>query len=399
MSDFGALPPEINSARMYSGPGSGPLLAAASAWDAVAAQLELYASGTSSVLAELLGQTWSGATALMVAAAVMPHVAWATTMAAQAEQTASQARGAAAAFEIAFTATVPPPIVAANRIQLATLIATNFFGQNTPAIAATEAAYAEMWAQDAAAMYGYAASCSAATILTPFGRPPRITSDSGQSGQATAVAQASDLVPGQARAALISAVPQQLQALASGYSANATNTTSATAASPTSVSSVVSPLASAPLTALDNVNTLTGPANLAAAFSRSTTSAMSAGTGLYRTDLQTGPTGVRPGTAGLRPVGAANLGGTVLAKFGEAVPVGKLSVPQSWATASPIADPTNTPLARPEINPQAATITADNPGANILGAAPTAGSQSRMGSVVLRNGRRAFRMPRPAFGG
>ncbi|AGC64010.1 PPE family protein [Mycobacterium liflandii 128FXT] len=384
---------------MYSGPGSGPLLAAASAWDAVAAQLELYASGTSSGLAELLGQTCSGATALMVAAAVMPHVAWATTMAAQAEQTASQARGAAVAFEMAFTATVPPPIVSANRIQLATLIATNFFGQNTPAIAATEAAYAEMWAQDAATMYGYAASCSAATILTPFGRPPRITSDGGQSGQATAVAQASDLVPGQARAALISAVPQQLQALASGYSANATNTTSATAASPTSVSSVVSPLASAPLTALDNVNTLTGPANLAAAFSRTTTSAMSAGTGLYRTDLQTGPTGVRPGTAGLRPVGAANLGGTVLAKFGEAVPVGKLSVPQSWATASPIADPTNTPLARPEINPQAATMTADNPGANILGAAPRAGSQSRMDSVVLRNGRRAFRMPRPAFGG
>ncbi|RFZ69591.1 putative PPE family protein PPE29 [Mycobacterium marinum] len=153
MSDFGALPPEINSARMYSGPGSGPLLAAASAWDAVAAQLELYASGTSSVLAELLGQTCSGATALMVAAAVMPHVAWATTMAAQAEQTASQARGAAVAFEMAFTATVPPPIVSANRIQLATLIATNFFGQNTPAIAATEAAYAEMWAQDAATMW------------------------------------------------------------------------------------------------------------------------------------------------------------------------------------------------------------------------------------------------------
>ena len=46
--------------------------------------------------------------------------------------------------------TVPPAVVAANRAQLATLVATNVFGQNTPAIAATEAQYAEMWAQDAA---------------------------------------------------------------------------------------------------------------------------------------------------------------------------------------------------------------------------------------------------------
>ncbi|MCV7061583.1 PPE domain-containing protein [Mycolicibacterium vaccae] len=66
--------------------------------------------------------------------------------------------GGAGAYEAAFAATVPPAVVAENRIQLAMLVATNFFGQNTPAIAATEAAYAEMWAQDAAAMYGYAAS-------------------------------------------------------------------------------------------------------------------------------------------------------------------------------------------------------------------------------------------------
>lgn len=39
MLDFGALPPEINSGRMYAGPGSGPLLAAAAAWDALAAEL------------------------------------------------------------------------------------------------------------------------------------------------------------------------------------------------------------------------------------------------------------------------------------------------------------------------------------------------------------------------
>ncbi len=35
--DFGALPPEIISARMYSGPGSAPMLAAAAAWDLLSA--------------------------------------------------------------------------------------------------------------------------------------------------------------------------------------------------------------------------------------------------------------------------------------------------------------------------------------------------------------------------
>ena len=37
---FGALPPEVNSARMCGGAGSGPLVAAASAWDGVATELK-----------------------------------------------------------------------------------------------------------------------------------------------------------------------------------------------------------------------------------------------------------------------------------------------------------------------------------------------------------------------
>ena len=38
--DFALLPPEVNSARMYAGPGSGPMLAASAAWDGLAADLE-----------------------------------------------------------------------------------------------------------------------------------------------------------------------------------------------------------------------------------------------------------------------------------------------------------------------------------------------------------------------
>ncbi|WP_251826948.1 PPE family protein, partial [Mycobacterium tuberculosis] len=62
--DFGALPPEINSGRMYCGPGSGPMLAAAAAWDGVAVELGLAATGYASVIAELTGAPWVGAASL-----------------------------------------------------------------------------------------------------------------------------------------------------------------------------------------------------------------------------------------------------------------------------------------------------------------------------------------------
>src|ERR1700754_775096 len=166
--DFGALPPEINSGRMYAGPGSGPMMAAAAAWDALGAELATATSGYNSVLSELTSGPWIGPSSQKMLAAVVPYVSWLSVASGQSEQTAAQARAAAAAFEAAFMMTVPPPVIAANRVLLANLIATNFFGQNTPAIAATEAQYMEMWAQDATAMYGYSASSAAATQLSPF---------------------------------------------------------------------------------------------------------------------------------------------------------------------------------------------------------------------------------------
>jgi PPE-repeat protein len=48
--DFAFLPPEVNSARMYAGPGSGSLLAAASSWNSLAAELSTTAETYESVL-------------------------------------------------------------------------------------------------------------------------------------------------------------------------------------------------------------------------------------------------------------------------------------------------------------------------------------------------------------
>ena len=172
MADFAALPPEINSGLMYAGPGAGPMLAVSTAWDFLADDLYLAAAAFGYVIADLTS-TWLGPSSLSMANAATTYVSWITATAAHAELTAGQAKAAVAAYEAAFAMTVPPPVIAANRALLLALVATNFFGQNTPAIMATEAHYVEMWAQDAAAMYGYAGASSEASALTPFTPPAR----------------------------------------------------------------------------------------------------------------------------------------------------------------------------------------------------------------------------------
>ncbi|MCV7103254.1 PPE family protein, partial [Mycobacterium palustre] len=139
----------------------------------------------------------------------------------QAAQSATQAQAAAAAYEAAFAATVPPAVIAANRAQLMALIATNILGQNTAAIAATEAHYAEMWAQDVAAMYGYAAATASATRLSPFTGPRQATTPTGLAAQSAAVAQAAATPAGTQQSMLtqlISALPTAVQQLAAPLS-------------------------------------------------------------------------------------------------------------------------------------------------------------------------------------
>ncbi|MGO9744599.1 MAG: PPE domain-containing protein, partial [Mycobacterium sp.] len=86
MFDFGALPPEINSGRMYVGAGSGPLLAAAAAWDDLAAELQSTGASYSSTIESLATGPWTGPSSIAMAAAAAPYVAWINSTAAQAEQ-------------------------------------------------------------------------------------------------------------------------------------------------------------------------------------------------------------------------------------------------------------------------------------------------------------------------
>lgn len=331
--DFAALPPEVNSARMYAGAGAAPMLAAASAWNGLAAELRATALTYEAVLSALAGDEWFGPAAASMAAAATPYVVWLNATAVQAKQTGAQAEAAVTAYATAFAATVPPPLVAANRTQLAALVATNILGQNTPAIAATEAAYLEMWAQDAAAMYGYAGASAAATELDQFVAPQQITSPSGLTAQAAAVSQAADtsaLGQHSALSQLMSAVPSALQGLsgADGGSGLADLATTALTGSGTSSWSEFM-AAWGPNANVWNTITSTGLFTPGATIG--TLSSLFGSAAM--TDVADAAQVLVP-SAGGGAVPLETRGLTALGSGSSGV-VGKLSVPPAWAAATP----------------------------------------------------------------
>jgi PPE-repeat protein len=336
--DFGALPPEINSARMYSGPGSGPLLAAATGWEGLAAELSSAAASYGAVISRMTALSWHGPASASMAAAVAPYVAWMNTAAAQAEQAANQARAAAGAYQAAFAATVPPPAIAANRSQLLSLIATNILGQNTPAIAATEAQYAGMWAQDAAAMYGYAGSSAAAATLSPFTPPQQTTNPAGLAAQGAVVAQTTSTGTATniqaALTQLTSTLPTALQGLASPLSSVSTNATTLLnlVAPALSVGTSSAWVGSSALFDSSQLVTLSSSGSAAAGLGAAPAAAAAAplAGGL-------GSAVLTSSSAGLANFGGAGMGAAVSAGTGRAALVGSLSVPQTWTEAAPMA--------------------------------------------------------------
>ena len=320
------------------------MLAAAGAWNGLAAELRASALGYSSVLSELTSQAWHGPASASMAAAVAPYVAWLSTSAAQAEETAAQAEAAVAAYEAAFAATVPPPVIAANRAQLMALIATNFFGQNTPAIAATEAQYAEMWAQDAAAMYGYAGASALASQLTPFQAPRQATDPAGPPAQSAAVSQAAATSAGTGQSTvsqLTSAVPGTLQSLAAPVS------TPQAAAPAATGGSALDNLLNSPIWNNFGPNATIWNSIFASGFYMPS---HYLGTAAKFISLDQSADGGAPGAAEgaigaaagpaagalENPLGSATLVNSVTANMGKGGLVGPLSVPQGWAGPAPL---------------------------------------------------------------
>jgi PPE-repeat protein len=415
--DFGLLPPEVNSGRMYSGPGPGPMLAAAEAWDGLAAELGFASAGYGSTITELTGGPWIGPTSATMLAAVAPYINWLRTTAAQAEETANQARAAVAAYEAAFAMTVPPPVIEANRALLMALIATNFFGQNTPAIMATEALYAEMWAQDAAAMYGYAGASAAASQVTPFNTPQQTTNPAGLAGQSAAVTQAASTPAGTSAQTTASTTSQLVSASATSQ---AVQQPSSAALSTSSTSSTTSALSLSDIFGPNGLNLLgstgwianimggagLGVGNQGLANADTNWPYFPAGIMNFSTAIGAGllPGAPAPSPAlggAIPPPGAIGAWGSVVgpwnvsAGIGQASTLGRLSVPAGWPGAMPSAMEAEPAMLANTVRPIAPTSNA------LLNGVPLSNAVNgrRSSQFVVRYGFRHAVMPRPPWAG
>jgi PPE-repeat protein len=375
------------------------------------------------VIEGLTSGPWQGPSAAAMSTAAAPYLSWMNATAGQAEQAASQAMSAAGAYHVAFAMTVPPPIIAANRAQLMTLIATNFFGQNTPAISATEAQYMEMWAQDATAMYGYADNAAAASVFTPFSTPPQTTNVAGVANQAAAVNQAT----GTSSGSVTQTITNALQSLTSP-AASTTTTTSPTSlltdllnalgltGSSTTSTGTVNPITGGIDTGSLEQSIIAEYADIPAFFGMQmgvTALAPMLYTGISQA-MTAAPAAAAAAGGAASAAGAAQgaaaaagsalgpaLGGGAWAGVGEAAALGHLSVPQNWLWSA--AQPLDmvAPLGTPILMPEAGMGTAAG-GPMMLGGLPRAagvGAAAGAGAAAVKYGTRSKVMARPPAGG
>ena len=336
--DFAAQPPELISAKIYSGPGTESLQAAAAAWDGLSSELQSTAANYQSIISGLVSGDWTGPSSEAAAAAAAPYVSWLSTTAGQAEQTASQARAAASAYETALSATVSPAEITANRTQLLSLSQANIFGQYNAAIAALEAEYAQFWAQDVAAITGYSASSQSATTgLGSFTEAPQTTNDGGTTAQAASTTQAAATTGTNDLETLL----EQIEATATNFlnqvsAVNADYTKFFT----TALGSI--PGGSQLATTWTNLYSFISGAGSQATWTNVANSTTSLGLSQWKNFFiyQPWSHGIGLGSlnGGLSSPGG-HLGGlgarAATAALGSAQTVGKLSVPPSWAGATP----------------------------------------------------------------
>lgn len=291
--DFGKLTPEVNSGRIYSGPGPGALFEAAAAWHRLAGWLR------------------DTAAAMAMTRAAAPYLTWCNATAARAEQAADAAAAAAKAYESALAAVVPPAVVAANRARQRSLAGANRLGQMSQAIADIDAEYERMWSQDADAMHVYAGASADASRVTPFtSPPPTSTAPAGPPAAVPAIRSSAATVRLMAAPELVSAgcrvmsaIPAALQELSESPLA--------------SLGTSLAPVASS----LSKLSSLSAPSD----FALSHLNCLNKATAL----------------TSLLPSFLPNRGRAVLAaptaRLGRGMSIGTLSAPRVWTTRTTLA--------------------------------------------------------------
>jgi hypothetical protein len=273
--DFATQAPEINSGLMYSGPGAGPMIQAATAWDRLAVRLSTAAADYRCVTATVAAGRGTAS-----------YVGWLDTVAAHAHQAAAQLAAAADAHHAAREAMVPPPAITDNRARRRSLATQNCLGQSGPAIADADAEYERMWARDADAMYAYARASAKAAAVTPFASPP-----GNHDAHTWVLESAPDVVSSGAR--VMAAIPEALQALSMSPLASLHASLSSATPALSRLSSLSAPTDSA----IGHLNSRNKRAALCALFAK--------------------------------PARRASVPG-----FGRGTSIGQLSAPQAWAAAS-----------------------------------------------------------------
>lgn len=187
---WGALPPEVNSAGFWLGPGAESFMLSAAQLAAVAASVIANLGGHAAVSAALAA-SWPDPTGEFAVLANVPHLLWQAMAASLLAEAAAQIEATGMSFETLKAATPTPFEIDENQIEHGILQATNFMGCNSGAIAANRANYTRMWVTAADNKYSYAAASAAGVHAIPPLPPPPPTSMGGASGAAPATSLAS----------------------------------------------------------------------------------------------------------------------------------------------------------------------------------------------------------------
>jgi PPE-repeat protein len=268
-----------------------------------------------------------------------------------------------------------------------------------------------MWAQDAAAMYGYAGQSASAAKVTPFAAPAASTTPDGTAAQAAAVGQATGTSAATNSQTLlqdlISLLPSNIQALftPAGFES--------AFGSPSSIESSLYGFLFGSSVLPTNLQAFVNAYSPYAGFLYNTEGLPYFSIGMGNNFVQMAKTlGVLGGapaaaaasaaTGGLGGLGGMLGGGAaaaaptgVAASIGGAGAVGKLAVPPSWIGGAPLAAP-HAPL------PISSVSAAPEGGSgNLLGGMPLAGAGAGHmgGGASPRYGFKPTVMSRPPFAG